>query len=194
LRHRVVLLHSWDLPWFQHSANPFARNLLGGWSFTGLTSFRSGFPVTFTAGARHGINVDTLLDGIIRPNTSGPFEFNPVPIGSAGGPNGLTNVAGQPVSAYAASLGLSQPLLGNYGTLGRGVRFLNGERMFNWAFGKKFFTSETTFFQFRAEFTNTFNNTSFQDVDRNISSPNFGNYLTIGPNQRVITLNLRFVF
>ncbi len=75
----------------------------------------------------------------------------------------------QRISSYAAGLGLSQPLLGNFGNLGRNTFRLNGERNFNLNIGKSFALHETAAFQIRAEFYNAFNNTSFQDVNRNIT-------------------------
>jgi hypothetical protein len=102
----------------------------------------------------------------------------------------------QPISAYAESLGLSQPLLGNFGTLGRNTHRLNGERNFDWNIYKDFYFSRehTVKLQFRTELYNVFNNTSFQDVNRNITGAAFGQYTTVAQNSRFIQMALRLVF
>jgi hypothetical protein len=197
LRHRFVLSYSWEPKWFRNSSNPFLRYAVGNWGLSGITSIRGGFPVTFLAGSRRGITDPiTVLGGggNVRPNASGPINFNPRPTGSAGAPSGLTTGQPQNISLYAQSLGLSQPLLGNFGNLGRNVNRLNGERNFDWNLYKNIPVRERVFFQIRAEFYNLFNSVSFQDVDRTITSPSFGQYQTVGQNSRFIQLAARFVF
>ncbi|MCC6538068.1 MAG: TonB-dependent receptor [Bryobacterales bacterium] len=197
LRSRFVITHSWEPGWFKSASNGLVRTLAGGWGFGGITSFRSGFPVTLGVGARRGITPTTLLGGggAVRPNIAGPItNFDPRPAGSAGAPFGRDTDPISPVSLYAKSLGLSQPLLGNFGSMGRNILRLNGERNFDWSVYKNFAVSEGRFVQFRTEFYNVFNNTSFQDIDANINSPTFGQYLTVGQNARTIQMALRFVF
>ncbi len=100
----------------------------------------------------------------------------------------------QQISVYAASLGLSQPLLGNFGTLGRNTHRLNGEKNFDWIIGKNFVVTERIKLQVRGEFYNIFNNVAFQDVGRNISSATFGQYTTVTQDSRNIQLAARVVF
>ncbi len=200
LPQRLVITHVWQVPFFKGVANPVARQVLHGWSFAGITSFRSGFPVTFDTGARRGISATTLTgitNGPVRPNVGAAFAFNPMPTGAAGSPGGLgITDTPQRISAYAESLGLSQPLLGNYGSLGRNSHRLNGERNFDWNIYKDFFVSREhdVKVQFRTELYNVFNNTSFQDVNRNISNTAFGQYTTVAQNARLLQMALRLVF
>ncbi len=195
LRHRLVITHLWEPKWGA-GASGFKRHLLHGWGFAGITSFQSGFPVTLLAGPRLGISSISLVGTTapVRPNISGPIDFNPRPANSAGAPAGLNNDPVQPISDYAASLGLSQPLLGNFGNMGRNVLRLNGERNFDWNIYKNFALTETVKFQFRAEFYNIFNNTSFLEVERNIADPIFGQYTSVSQNARWIQLGARLVF
>jgi hypothetical protein len=196
LRQRLVITHTWE-PRLFASSGRLARALLGGWGFSGITSFRSGFPTTLDVGSRRGIaSPITVLGGgaQVRPNASGPVNFEPRPSGSAGAPNGLNTDSVQTISAYAASIGLSQPLLGNFGTMGRNVLRLNGERNFDWNFYKSFRFAERSYVQFRAEFYNMFNNTSFQEADRTLTSGTFGQYQVVGQNARFIQMGLRLVF
>jgi outer membrane receptor protein involved in Fe transport len=196
LRHRAVFTHQWEPQWFRGSGNWAARNLLGNWGFSGITSFRTGFPVNLEAGARRGLSPLTVIGGgaFVRPNATGPIDFNPRPAGSAGAPAGLNDDPTQRISAYAASLGLSQPLLGNFGNLGRNVLRINGERNFDWNVYKNFNVTENARFQIRGEFYNVFNNTSFQQVQANIAAPDFGQYTAVGQNARFIQLAARFIF
>lgn len=197
VRHRLVFAHNWELPFFRNASNRAVRGLLGGWSFAGITGFRTGFPTTLLAGPRRGITDPiTVLGGgaAVRPNVTGPVNFKPVPSGSAGAPQGTTAVGPVAISTYATSLGLSQPLLGNIGNLGRGTHRLNGERNFDWNIYKNFRFWERAHFQIRAEFYNIFNNTSFQNVDGTITQPSFGQYTTVGQNARFIQVGARFVF
>lgn len=192
-----MISHNWEPEWFRSTDNWFVRNIVGNWGFSGITSFRSGFPVTLEAGSRRTLALLTVMGGggAVRPNTSGPFEFNPRPSGSAGAPFGTSNPDGaQAISAYAQSLGLSQPLLGNIGDLGRNVVRVNGERNFDWNIYKSFNVTENMRFQIRSEFYNIFNYTSFQDVSRVITAPDFGQYTSVGQNARLIQLGARFVF
>ncbi|MCC6586174.1 MAG: TonB-dependent receptor [Bryobacterales bacterium] len=197
LTHRLVISHSYELPFFRTSASRLLRTVAGGWGFAGITSFRSGFPVTLLAGPRRGITDPiTVLGGgtSVRPNVAGPLRFEPRPAGSAGAPFGTAVVNGQAVSTYAASLGLSQPFLGNIGNLGRNTFRLNGERNFDWTIYKNIPVAERLRFQIRAEFYNLFNNTSFQDVSRTITAADFGQYTSVAQNARWIQLGARFVF
>lgn len=197
LRQRLVITHQWTPKWFQSSSNWAVRNLVGNWGFSGITSFRSGFPVTLDSGARRSLSPLTVIGGgaQVRPNVAGPIEVNWRPAGSAGAPFGLAQPDGvQNISTYATSLGLSQPLLGNFGGMGRNILRLNGERNFDWNIYKRLNVSEGKFFEIRAEFYNIFNNTSFQEVQRNISATDFGQYNVVGQDARIIQLGARFVF
>src|SRR5207245_9696344 len=108
--------------------------------------------------------------------------------GIPGAPNNLNN---EKIAGYAAALGLSQPLLGNIGPLGRNAVRLNGEREFDWNIYKKTRITEKTVLELRGEFYNIFNNHSFQDVQRSISSAAFGQYTTTSQNARVVQLGAR---
>ena len=197
LRHRLVITHTWETPFFKHSPSSFLKLAFGGWAFSGITSFRGGFPVTLDAGPRRGLATLTVLGGgsAIRPNVSGPVGIGWKPFGSPGAPSGTTNPDGvQVISTYAGSLGLSQPLLGNFGTMGRNVLRLNGERNFDWEVYKSFYLGDRFRVQVQAEMYNAFNNTSFEQVDRVIASPTFGQYTAVGQDARYFQLGARIVF
>jgi hypothetical protein len=198
LRQLLTLAHSWEPNWGGGISNPFLRRLAQGWGFSGISTFRTGFPVTFDGPTRLGITPSSLTGSgtgqPVRPNAAGPFSFNPQPAGSAQAPNGLNNDPVQKISAYAASLGLSEPLLGNFGTLGRTTHRLNGAKNFDWNVYKNTSISERFKLQLRCEFYNIFNNHAFQDVTRNITSPTFGQYTTVTTNSRNLQVGARLTF
>jgi outer membrane receptor protein involved in Fe transport len=201
LRHTLSVTHTWEEPFFLHSKNLFARTLLGGWAFAGISSWHSGFPVNIFAGSTVGGLTDPLQylgsgNNVDRPNVAaGITNFNPQPAGSAGAPSGTSIVNGVAISTYAQSLGLSQPLLGNYGTLGRNVLRLNGQTEFDMNMYKNFHFSERVYFQLRGEFYNMFNNHAFQSMtSSNITSTSFGQYNAVSQNARTGQVAARIVF
>ena len=108
LRHTLSVTHTWEEPFFLHSKNLFARTVLGGWAFAGITSWHSGFPVNIFAGSTVGGLTDPLQylgsgNNVDRPNVAGSItNFNPQPAGSAGAPGGTSIVNGVAISTYAA--------------------------------------------------------------------------------------------
>ncbi len=193
---RLAITHVWELPFGKALANPVLRAVASGWSVSGISSYRSGFPVTFDAGPRFSIQpiaVTGVSGGVMRVNAAGPFSFDPRPAGSAGAPSGITG-GSAPISAYAASLGLSQPLLGNFGTLGRNTHRLNAAPSFDWSVFKSTAIRERLKLELRGEFYNLFNNVVFQDVTRTITSSAFGQYTTVATDARKVQLGARLVF
>jgi hypothetical protein len=200
LRHRVVATHVVEFPWGDRIGNPIARRLLGGWGFSGISSWRSGFPISFESGNRLDILNPSVITtgGVLRPNAAGPFNFDPVPTGSAEADarQGLTGeaIAGLRISSYAAGLGLSQPLLGRTGNLGRNTHRLNGRTDFDWNLYKNTAITERINMQLRLEVYNVFNHHSFRDAVRILTSPAFGQYTASDQSQRFLQLGavLRF--
>jgi hypothetical protein len=198
--HRVVFTHIMEFPWGARLTNGVAKRLLGGWGMSGISSWRKGFPVSFESGPRYGIINPSLITtgGVMRPDSSGAFEFNPAPQGSIEAPPiGFTNdPTTTRINAYAASLGLSQPLLGNFGNLGRNTHRLNNSANFDWNVHKNTAITERINVQLRLEVYNVFNNKTFQDVSKALTSPNFGHYTTtvVTQPQRYLQLGavLRF--
>ncbi len=195
------------MPFFRSATNRLLRGTLGGWSFSGISSWRSGYPVNISAGSTLGGLPDVVSylgtnNNVDRPNVAGPITgWDPKPAGSAGAPNGTTQVNGVNISTYAQGLGLSQPLIGNFGTLGRNVLRINSQTNFDWNLFKNFHFFERVNFQLRAEFYNIFNLHAFQQLSGStstvpaaITSPAFGQYTTTSQNSRQIQVAARFVF
>jgi hypothetical protein len=196
-RQRWVVTHVWEPTWGKRVSNAALKHLADGWGFSGISSSRGGFPVSMIAGPRLAVaNISTITTGgFIRPNVAGPFTFAPLPAGSAGVPSTYDNAASDVrISAYAANLGLSQPLLGNFGGLGRATNRINGQTNFDWNIYKNIRLAERWRVQVRAEMYNVFNHHSFRDVNVNISNPGFGSYTSADQSQRIMQMGavLRF--
>ncbi len=194
---RLVISHVWEVPFGKNLRNHALRSAFSGWAFSGISTFRTGFPVSLTTGSRLGFLASSLIgqsSDIIRPNVTGPVNFQPVPAGSSGAPSGLNRDPFQPISAYAGSLGLSQPLLGNIGALGRNTLRLCGQQQFDWSIFKRTHLSEKLQLELRGDAYNIFNNHAFQDVQRTISSSSFGQYTDTSQSARYLQLGARLEF
>ncbi len=182
LRHRIIVLGIWQLPFFP-SQRGLLGHLLGGWSFDSVSMWQTGLPATILAGPRLGIP-DVNLDG----NFITPGLDNTRANCSA---QGTRFVLGNP----AGILGYSQPLLGNNGTCGRDTVRMSHLVNFDWAFSKMFALAETGpagsgpwQLEFRADLFNIFNDpflTAAGAAWRTVSSPSFGRFNSAGSARKV---------
>ena len=127
----------------------------------------------------------TLLggNGDQRPNLVGPslnVALQPNPGSGANNPNLITNS------------GLAQPLVGQFGTLGRNVLRLNPLIEFDMGVARIFAIpkwNERVKFRIQAQVFNVFNNTTFSLPGVSLSSPStFGYYSGTDTNSRRIAL------
>ncbi|MGH9437789.1 MAG: hypothetical protein ACRD22_07805, partial [Terriglobia bacterium] len=164
----LVMNYIYDLPFFLHSTNPFARQALGGWIFSGITTFYSGAPVStygvcgingFSSGIGEGVQCDTV--GPIRPQKS---VFDDPQFGRTVmwfNPNNMT----QPSLAQLSAS--NQP--GMFGYMGRNT--LNGPGLANWDmallkdFSMPWFGGDRSTLQFRMETFNTFNTPEWNSIN-----------------------------
>jgi hypothetical protein len=156
----------YDVPFFRHSSNPFARQVLGGWSISDITSFLSGPPMSIgcgingmSSGIGEGIMCNTLGTLGVNKSTINDPQFGPTP--------GWFNPAniGQPLVSQLASNG--EPGMFGYG--GRNILRGPGRNNFDMALLKNFqtpwFSGEHSTIQFRLETFNTFNHPQFQYIN-----------------------------
>jgi hypothetical protein len=183
-RHILNIAYVYDLPFFSKSSG-LRKTFLGGWQWSGITTFQSGVPfnIAFTGfpdNAGVGNNVDGRSSNS-RPDlvgdpyaascqTSpgpGPFLFNPC--------------------AFAAPRGLT------FGDVGRNLLHLPFRTNFDMGLFKRFPIKESRAFEFRWETFNTFNHTQFSAVHGGFGSSNF---LTASRahDPRIMQLALKFLF
>lgn len=163
--HVLSVNYIYDMPFFRNASNSVLKGVLGGWQFSGISTFFSGPPVNFGCGI-NGMN--TGIGGGIRCNSLGPVNiskgvindpvFGPTP--SWWDPS---KVAQPQVSQLRAD---NQP--GMFGYMDRNA--LTGPGRNNWdlALHKSvqlpWFGGEHSSFEIRWETFNAFNHTQWKTV------------------------------
>jgi hypothetical protein len=184
---RVVLINEFTSS-FKGIENNWLRHSINGWQLSGNFQAQSGLPEDLLAGTVAGLTDGTLLggNGDQRPNLIGPLKvaLQPNPGGGANNPNLITNS------------GLAQPLVGQFGTLGRNVLRLNPLIQSDMALSRIFsLKPERMKFKIQAQFFNLFNNTTFSLPGVSLSSPStFGYYSGTDTNSRRIALLARLTW
>lgn len=176
----LVFNYIYDLPFFR-SQSGLAGHVLGGWEASGITTIESGFPQTvfqccdpFRAINKTGIGID-------------PSPVSPRPdrlAGSLSGPGTVAEWFNTAPFTFAS---------GHFGTSGRGIFIGPGWNNWDFSLFKNTKISERFSTQFRAEFFNVFNHTSFSSVNTTETSPAFGN-VTGTHDPRIIQLGLKLFF
>lgn len=185
-----VANYVYDLPFYQ-SQQGFVGRVLGGWELSGITVFESGVPLTITQSNdpfnsnRFGVIAgQTFPDGIgIDPSVVSPRPD----LVSGQGVNG-PKTAQQWFNKAAWAVAI-----GHFGNSGRGVVYGPGFNNWDLAAIKNTRISERFSTQFRAEFFNAFNHTSFLGVSTNVNSGLFGQ-VTSTHDPRIIQLGMKLSF
>lgn len=188
--HRVVVTHE-----FLSSSKAFGNRVLnlvlGGWEFSGIFQAQSGLPANIVSGSRAipGTTVSladpTLLGGnnALRPNLNGDLNLHFSPTTGGSNPSKVTGS------------GLSQPLVGHLGNLGRNVVRLNPLIESDMTVGREFRFMERVSLRLQAQVFNVFNNTTFSSPGLSISGPaTFGYYTATDTNSRRIALTARLIW
>lgn len=201
VRQRYVFSYRWEAPWMAAQTG-FVGHLVGGWGFSGVTTFQGGTPFSITEPTDRclcasGNQRPDLVAGNItlfdpRSTTAVPGRPNSLFDGTGGG--SLT-AASNPFFrrvGRATSFALGA---GRFGNLGRNT--MRGPGINNWdlALFKRTKLTERQQLEFRGEFFNLFNHAQFTtSADTgNIGSLNFGKIQgTLDP--RIIQLALRYTF
>jgi hypothetical protein len=169
----LVLNYIYNLPFFKNSSNAVARQVVGGWQVSGITSFYTGEPTEGNnSGSTYGCGVNGFATGIgtgVRCNTVGPLkihkgvvddpQYGPVPTWYD------VNVVTQPlISQLAAN---DEP--GMFGYMGRNLLTGPGRNNFDLALHKEvklpWFRSENSTLQIRLDTFNTFNHPQWKYVN-----------------------------
>jgi hypothetical protein len=157
VRHRVIASWVYELPLgpdrgLLGRAHGFLGKVVGGWTVSGVTSYRSGFPFTVRASS------DTDFSGLNQSTPAAGFSdrVNLRP-GVTTVPTNMSN----PDHAFDPTV-FAFPGAGSVGNVGRntliGPHFINQD----FAVLKNFPVRESVRVQFRAEFFNLFNHTNFK--------------------------------
>lgn len=158
--HSFVASYIYELPYgkgkhFGSSINKWANGILGGWQVTGITTFKSGFPMGITATSDNLNN----YGGAQRPNLIG----NP-------------KLANPTVAEWFNVAAFAQPAAYTFGNVPRTMPDLRAPGLNNWDLAiQKYFTWRERFkLQFRAEMFNAFNHAILYEPNTSFGSPTFG--------------------
>ncbi len=158
--HVVTLTYVYTLPFgrgqrFANSTSTLEDDIVGGWSISGITNFRSGAPLLMTASSEY------LLpqNGGQRANYNCASPVNP-----------HTKEDWFQLSCF------SQPIGFVFGNAGVGEGGIYGPRYQDWdlTFAKAVHVTESMHLQFQASFFNIFNHVNYQPPDTNQPDSTFG--------------------
>lgn len=164
----LSISHIWTIPWYQH-ASGFKGMALGGWKYSGITTFMSGFAMDPGLSVAHqGL---ATLPNRVSLNVAGP----------------------KTAQEWFNTAAFAQPAPGYFGNSGTGVITGPGLIDFDMAFYKTFKIEERANVEFRGELFNIFNHTNFNGVDTTLGSGSFGQ-VTSAADPRIVELSLRVNF
>lgn len=186
-----VANYVYDLPFFK-AQKGVVGHVLGGWEWSGVTTFESGQSETIRQASDPFNSFDyaagtagTYPGGIgIDPSTVPP-RADVVPGISLSGDNSRQEWFNQ--SAFTTATG-------HFGTAGRGILLSPGIEDWDMAGIRNIKFGERTSLQFRGEFFNTFNHTNFTGLGVNVNTPSTFGKLTSTHNPRTIQLGLKLYF
>lgn len=187
LPQRLVITHTFESAQAFGIQNPVLRRIAKDWQFDGTFQAQSGVPITLLAGSRLGLADTSLAGGLgnIRPNVDGVpvISFTPDPGAGDRNPN---KVIGS---------GLSAPLVGSFGTLGRNTLRLNPFIQADWMVGRTFQITESVRLRMQFQAYNVFNNTTFTNPGRILASPStFGYYADTDSDARNFQVVMRILW
>jgi hypothetical protein len=185
-----VASYVYDLPFYQ-AQQGFVGHLAGGWELSGITTFESGVPLTITQNFDPFNSIrQGLIAGQTFPDGIGidPSAVSPRPDVVSG-----QTVTGPKTAQEWFNTGAWAVAKGHFGSSGRGI--VNGPGFNNWDLAaiKNIKISERFSTQFRAEFFNAFNHTSFLGVSTNVNSSLFGQVTSVH-DPRIIQLGMKLNF
>ncbi len=182
-RHILNLTYIYAFPFFEHSRDIAAREVLGGWEFSGITTAETGTPlyVNYTGPNTLGLGGDVsnrpnLANGKVTYVKHGLQWFSP---------SSFSN----PVAPWNG--GKNQ----GWGNAGKDAVVLPGLLNFNWSLFKTihFTSGGLPNLELRFEAFNVFNHTNFTGVDANSADSNFGK-VTSAYGARSLQLGAKFHF
>jgi hypothetical protein len=167
-----------------------AGKLIGGWTLTGIQSYRSGSALQITTG---GLRTDAIFNGTIRPDL---IPGVPIVV-DQGGPVAFgtgTQYLNPAAFAQVPKTANNVPL-----RLGTGPRYLpniRGLRQVSESFGimKRFNFTEKRGVEVRSDFANAFNRAGRGDPVTDITNPLFGKITGPEYGPRTIQLEARISF
>jgi hypothetical protein len=161
---RLTLLYIWEVP---GASRGLWKQVLGGWSVAGITTFQSGTPYTIVNGSDRNLDGIDQMDRPDISNTRAPINSRAV-IAPATGPQRCpsgyrdpdANACVSPSDVYWVE-GIGSP---NTATVGRNTLLTAGTNNVDLTLFKSFPIGERKRLEFRWEMQNAFNHPQFVQV------------------------------
>jgi len=193
ITHRVVASYSYELPLgkgkrFLNAGGPIDK-VLGGWQVNGITSAQSGPPFQIqTQGDNANIGAGAGTSNHQRPNLVGD-AYAGIDTGADIKRRGVD--AG---TFYFNRAAFAMPPLFRLGNLGKNTLRGPGGHGTNFSVLKNTALTERVNTQFRAEFFNLLNQTSFDIPGNSLNTPTYGIIQGVTSSGRVIQFALKILF
>lgn len=174
--HRLVVSWLWRAPDFKTS-HALVRHGAGGWEFSGIWNWQSGFPLSVDSGDDRALSsigndlADVSGDPHLSPNRS----------------------RGQVIGRYFNTDVFTQAKLGTFGNAGRNIIEGPGTFQVDFSAMKNFKIRERASAQFRSEFFNFFNTPLLNNPSSSVTSGRFGQ-ITSARAPRIIQLAMKLYF
>jgi hypothetical protein len=189
VRHNFVVSYDYQLPFAELAGRPnrWTSMWAGGWSFSGISHFSTGFPVTMVNPGDNSL-LGTNPNGINNSSIDEPDY--------SGGPLHLNRNPRKNGGTYFDANQFGMNALGTTGTAKRRFFHGPGAENFDMALAKNVALGDAKSLTFRIEAFNVFNHAQFTGpsaVDGNLGSGTFGNVIGAAP-ARVMQAAARFSF
>ena len=184
-KHRLTVGWVYELPFGEgkpllSGATGVAGKLVSGWSFQGIYTAHSGFPIVFDLRSSVSANVG-------RQDMNRPDRIC----------DGNLPKSERTLTRYFDTRCFVDHPFGRFGNSGNGVIFGPGLNNFDLTFMKNTVVAvrdTPVTLQFRAEFFNAFNHPSFGDPRARVGTPQYGVIRSTRTNGREIQLALKLIF
>jgi hypothetical protein len=185
--HRHVVSISWLWSPEHKFANRFVRNVLGGWSASGIHFIQSGSPLNIVMGTDVALD-GTGQQGLQHAQLAAGMTHKDLTVDHKDRDEFILRFFN--TGAYVP---VAQVPLGTYGNGGRNAISGPASAVTNLAAMKDLRAGDALRFQLRGEFFNAFNQVNFSAPDRQRSSANFGRIRGAGAG-RVVQVALKVIW
>ncbi len=175
-KHRFVFSPIWEIPAPKYSG--FAGKVADGWALSSIVTFQSGFPIRFFTGDDLELESSFFFEDANTPEINGKVQFE----------NPKTNGG-----YYFNTSNINDPAEGTFGNGPHALCCGPAISETDMSIQKRTQISEKLNTEFRADFSNLWNHTQFNNPDGNFSDTTFGEVLK-ARDPRVLQFGLKFLF
>jgi hypothetical protein len=192
---RLILNYSWGLPLPYSKASGLKGGVMGGWTWSGVTTIQDGTPITV---------IDSRGGSIYGAANAGPYgETSTAEYAPGMGPKNVVtsgSVKSKLNDYFNLHAFTAPPAIGDgtdFGNSGMGIVLGPGQNNWDMSLGKETRVgglNESAHLDFRADFFNTFNHPQFTNPNNDASQGTFGLISAMSVNPRILQFALKYVF